>query len=125
MDFDVLKRENGGNTFLQRVSIGGFCVKSQFILENREKRLFEHYKTKMHKTTLGQIFEKKKFWPRKKFRTLFPENIGKNRQKRQKRHFCDLRGKLTCVLQVKITLFYFKMVNSVMILQFWAPKIVF
>ena len=34
MDFDVPKRENGENTFFQRVSIGGFCVKSQIILEN-------------------------------------------------------------------------------------------
>ena len=35
MDFDVPKREKCANTFFQRVSIGGFCVKSQFILEIR------------------------------------------------------------------------------------------
>ena len=78
------------------------------------------------KTALGQIFKKKIFWPRKKFRTLFPEKIGKKSSKNcQKWHFWDLKGDFTCVLQVKITLFYFKMVNSVMILQFWAPKIIF
>ena len=35
------------------------------------------------------------------------------------------KGELTCVLKVKITLFYCKMVNYVIALQFWAPKIVF
>ena len=35
-------------------------------------------------TTLGQIFEKKIFGPQKKFRTLFPEKIGKKSPKTAK-----------------------------------------
>ena len=38
--------------------------------------------------------------------------------------FEALKGELTCELQVKITLFYYKMANSVMALQIWSPKII-
>ena len=65
-------------------------------------------------TALGQIFETKKF---------LPEKIGKKSSKNgQKWHFRGLKGELTCVLQVTITLFYYKMVNSVMTLQFLGTK---
>ena len=40
MDFDAPKCVNGENTFFQRVSIEGFCVKSKSILENRGKNDF-------------------------------------------------------------------------------------
>ena len=73
-------------------------------------------------TILDQIFEKIFFEPQTNFWSPLPEKTGK---KRKKWHFWDLKGKLTCELQVKITLFYYKMVNSVMALQIWSPKIIF
>ena len=70
-------------------------------------------------TILDQIFEKKIFGPPKKFWTPLPEKTGKKTSKMAK------NGKLTCELQVKIKLFYYKMANSVMALQIWSPKIIF
>ena len=56
----------------------------------------------------------------------FPrENRQKIFKNGQKWHFSDLKGELTCELQVKTTLFYYKMVIYVMTLQFWSPKIIF
>ena len=46
-------------------------------------------------------------------------------QKGQKWHFWDLKGKLTCVLQVKFTLFYCEMVNFMIKLQFEVTKVLF
>ena len=70
---------------------GGYFGKSQFILENRGKRLFEHCKNigiisqmswefqiSGSETTLGQIFQKKNFWTPKKISDPFPRE---NRQK--------------------------------------------
>ena len=67
--------------------------------------------------------EKKFFWPKKNFWTPLPEKTGK--KKRQKWHFLCLKGELTCELQIKITLFYYEMMNSVMALQIWSPKLIF
>ena len=68
---------------------------------------------------------KKNFGPEKNFGHFSQRKYAKNYQNRQKWHFWGLRGELTCVLQVKIRLFYSKMVNSVMTLHFWAPKMIF
>ena len=71
-------------------------------------------------------FREKKFWTPKKISDTFPrENRQKIAKNGQKWHFWGLKGELTCVLQVKLTLFYCKMVNFVMALQFSAPKIIF
>ena len=39
--------------------------------------------------------------------------------------FLGLKSELTCELQVKITLFYYEMVNSVMALEIWSQKLIF
>ena len=64
---------------------------------------------------------------------FFEKNFlgGKNfldplpRENRQKSVKNGQNGKLTWESQVKITLFCYKMVNSVMELQIWSPKILF
>ena len=69
---------------------------------------------------------KKNFGPKKNFWTPLPEKTGKKTSKMAKNGSFDaLKGKLTCELQVKIILIFYKMVNSVMALQIWSPKIIF
>ena len=78
MDFDVSKRVNGVHIFSTRI-IGGFCVKSQFILENfnflsitKQKFIIGPNElgslNKSIKKCFGSNFrEKKCFVPKKKF----------------------------------------------------------
>ena len=75
---------------------------------------------------LVEFSEKKFFGSNFHFWTPLPEKIGKNSSKMAKKwQFLGLKGELTQVSQVKITLFYYKMVNFVRKLQFLAPKIIF
>ena len=73
---------------------------------------------------MGKNFEKFFFGPEKNFGPFPREIRQKIIKKRPKKNFWD-QGELTCVLQIKITLFYCKMMNSVMALEFWAPKVIF
>ena len=48
MDFDVPKRENGGNAFFSTRFYKGVLREIQIYIGKQGKRLFEHYKTKVH-----------------------------------------------------------------------------
>ena len=135
MVWDVPKSEKWTLYVFFSSFVRGYFGKSQFILEKRGNDFLSIWKQKciIGQNELGSSVDLKPlwvkfssfFWPRKKFRTSFPEKIGKKLSKNgQKWHFWD-QGELTCVLQVKITLFYCKMMNSVMALEFWAPKVIF
>ena len=67
---------------------------------------------------LKPLFEKKILDPKKLSGPFLRENRQKIVKKRQKWRFWGLKGELTCVLQVKSTLFYYEMVNFVITLQF-------
>ena len=54
-----------------------------------------------------------------------PRENRRKTSKMAKNGIFEALGELTCELQVKITLFYHEMVNSVMALQIWSPKIIF